>query len=188
MQAGLFSAAVAALLAVTIQDIRPSSQDTSAFYLATISQQLAQLNGTQISIPSSVSNSDPTVPFTVPTWAVWVNGLWFLSLVISITCAVLATLLQQWARRYLRVAYPRCSPHKRALIRAFYRKGVEELYLPWVIEGLPVLLHISFFLYSAGLSVFLFGVNYTIFKAVITWVALCVIVYAYLSLTDPAQE
>ena len=179
MQTGLFSAAVAALLAVTIQDIRPNPQDTSAFYLATISQQLAQSNGNTISIPSSLSN--PAVSFTAPTWAVWVNGLWFLSLVISITCAVLATLLQQWARRFLRVAYPRCSPHKRARIRAFYRKGVEELHLPYVVEGLPLLLHISLFLFFAGLSVFLFSVNYTIFKAVITWVGICVVMYACLT-------
>ena len=165
---------------MTIQDIRPNSQDTSAFYLATISQQLAQLNGTQISIPSSLSN--PAVSFTAPTWSVWVNGLWFVSLVVSMTCAVLATLLQQWARRYLRVAYPRYSPHRRARIRAFYRKGVERLHLPWVVEGLPALLHISLFLFFAGLSVFLFNVNRTIFTAVISLVGLCVVVYAYLTI------
>jgi len=167
---------------VTIPDIRPSSQDTSAFYLATISQQLAQLNGIpgQTSIPSSLSN--PAVSFTAPTWAVWVNGLWFLSLVISITCAVLATLLQQWARRYLRVAYPRYSPHKRARIRAFYRKGVERFHLPWMVEGLPALLHTSLFLFFAGLAVSLFSVNLTIFIAVVSLVGLCVVVYAYLTI------
>ena len=48
-QTGLFSAAVAALLAMTVQDIRPNSQDTSAFYLARIHQQLSkQLNEPQI--------------------------------------------------------------------------------------------------------------------------------------------
>ncbi|KAI0299130.1 hypothetical protein B0F90DRAFT_634541 [Multifurca ochricompacta] len=35
---GLFSAGVAALLAVSIQDIRPNSQDTSAFYLQSITK------------------------------------------------------------------------------------------------------------------------------------------------------
>jgi len=55
--------------------------------------------------------------------------------------------------------------------------------LPWVVEGLPALLHISLFLFFAGLSVFLFSVNYTIFKAMIAWVALCVIVYAYLTVS-----
>ena len=121
------------------------------------------------------------MPFTAPTWAVWVNGLWFLSLVISITWAVLATLLQQWACRYLKVAYPRCSPHKRARIRAFYRKGIEKLHLPWVVEGLPALLHTSPFLFFAGLVVFLFDVNRTIFVVVISLVGLCVVVYAYLT-------
>ena len=179
MKTGVFSAAVAALLAVTIQDIRPNSQDTSAFYLATISQQLAQSSGTQISIPSSLYN--PAVSFTAPTWAVWVNALWFLSLAISITCALLATLLQQWARHYLKVAHPLYSPHKRARVHAFYKKGIEELHLPWMVEGLPALLHISLFLFFAGLSVFLFSVNYAIFKVVIAWVVLCVAIYAYLT-------
>jgi len=177
---GLFSAAVAALLAVTVQDIRPNSQDISAFYLATISHQLALLNGTLVPIPSSLSN--PAVSFTPPTWSVWVNGLWFMSLVISLTCAVLATLLQQWARRYLRVAYPRYSPFKRARIRAFYANGVDKLHLPWMVEALPALLHISLFLFFAGLAVFVFNVNLTIFKFVIVWIGLCVLAYAYLTI------
>jgi len=71
---GLFSAAVAALLAVSIPDIRPNSQDTSAFYLAHIYQQSStQPNGSQPSIPSTLS--DPTLPFSPPTSSVWVNGL-----------------------------------------------------------------------------------------------------------------
>jgi len=175
----LFSAAVAALLAVTVQDIRPNSQDISAYYLANILQQLAPSNGTQIPIPSTLRN--PAAPFTPPTSAVWVNGLWFMSLVNSMTCAVLATLLQQWARRYLRVAYPRYGPHKRARIRAFYANGVEKLHLQRAVDVLPALLHISLFLFFAGLAVFLFSVNNSIFKTVITWVGLCVLVYAYLT-------
>jgi hypothetical protein len=104
-----------------------------------------------------------------------------MSLVISLTCALLATLVQQWARRYQRVAYPRCSPHKKARIRAFYKHGVEKLHIPWMIEVLPALLHISLFLFFAGLSVFLFTVHHTIFKVVTSWIALCVILYACLT-------
>ena len=101
-----------------------------------------------------------------------------MSLVISLTCALLATLVQQWARRYLRVAYPHYNPHKKARIRAFYKHGVEKLRIPWTIEALPALLHISLFLFFGGLSVFLFGVDHTIFKVVTAWIALCVILYA----------
>ena len=66
-------------------------------------------------------------------------------------------------------------------MRAFYKHGVEKLHVHWVIGLLPALLHISLFLFFAGLSAFLFGVNLTIFKIVTTWIALCVILYAYLT-------
>ncbi|KAH8993836.1 hypothetical protein EDB86DRAFT_1313845 [Lactarius hatsudake] len=171
---GLFSAAVATLVSVSIQDLRPNSQDTSAFYLANIYQ---QLNGTQV--PLSLTN--PATSFTPSKAAVWVNSLWFLSLAISLTCALLATLLQQWARHYLRNTNPRYSPHKRARIRAFFAEGVERLHLPWTVEALPTLLHISLFLFFAGLGVFLFGVHRTVFSVVIAWVGLCVVAYAYLT-------
>jgi hypothetical protein len=108
---------------------------------------------------------------------VWVNALWFLSLVISLTCALLATLLQQWARRYLKITQSRYSPHKRARIRAFFSEGVEKCLLPWAVETLPTLLHISLFLFFAGLVLFLCKVNLTIFKLVLSWVGLCTALY-----------
>ncbi|KAH9983058.1 hypothetical protein BJV74DRAFT_777884, partial [Russula compacta] len=154
---GLFSAAVAALLAVSIPNLQQNSQDISAYYLAQIYKQTSQSNGSNVSIPTSLA--DPALPFTPPASAVWVNGLWFLSLVISLTCALLSTLLQQWARRYLSVAYPRYSPHKRARIRAFYKEGVDKLHMPWTVNALPALLHVSLFLFFAGVSVFLFTLN-----------------------------
>jgi hypothetical protein len=164
------------LLAVSIQNIVQNPQNASPFYLALIYQ---QLNGTHAPIPLGLP--DPTVKFIPPTSGVWVNGLWFLSLVVSLTCALLSTLLQQWARRYLRVAYPRYKPHKRARIRAFYKHGVEKLRIPWAVELLPALLHISLFLFFAGLSVFLFSIQHTIFKVVTAWIALCGFLYVCLT-------
>ena len=100
-----------------------------------------------------------------------------MSLVISITCAVLATLLQQWARRYLKVTQTRYSLHWRARIRSFYHEGVEKSFLPWAVEALPMLLHVSLVLFFAGLAVFLWNVNITIFKAVLSWIAVCTALY-----------
>jgi hypothetical protein len=161
------------LISVSIQDIQQNPQDTSNFYLANIYQTLADPNGSNI--PSSLPASPP--PFTPPRYAVWVNALWFLSLVISLTCALLATLLQQWARRYLKITQSRYSPHKRARIRAFFSEGVEKCLLPWTVETLPTLLHTSLFLFFAGLVVFLCNVNLTIFKLVLSWVGLCTALY-----------
>ena len=100
-----------------------------------------------------------------------------MSLVISLTCALLATLLQQWARRYLKITQSRYSPHKRARIRAFFVEGVEKCLLPWAVDALPTLLHISLFLFFAGLVVFLCNVDLTIFKLVLSWVSLCTALY-----------
>ena len=155
---------------MSIQDIQQNPQDTSNFYLANIYR--ATINPNE---SSSLPTSPP--PFTPPKYAVWVNALWFLSLVISITCALLATLLQQWARRYLKVTQPRYSPHKRARIRAFFAEGVDKFLLPWAVEALPTMLHLSLFLFFAGLAVFLWNVNLTIFTLVLSWIGICIGLY-----------
>ncbi|KAI0260871.1 hypothetical protein BC834DRAFT_800789, partial [Gloeopeniophorella convolvens] len=149
---GLFSATVATFLGISLQSLTQNSQDTSAFYLARLYQLQAADNGSA-SIPLPPL-PDPS-SFSPSASAIWVNVLWFLSLVISLTCALLATLLQQWARRYLRLTRPALVPHKRARIRNYLKEGVDKFYLPSVVEALPGLLHASVFLFFAGLSVFL---------------------------------
>ena len=136
---------MATLASISIQDLRPNSQGNSEFYLANIYQLLANENASHVFIPPTLAN--PLVPFSPPKYALWVNSLWFLSLVISLTCALLATLLQQWARHYIEITQPRYSPDKRARIRAFFSEGVERLHLPWAVEALPGLLHLSLFLF-----------------------------------------
>ena len=162
---------------MSIQDLRPNPQDTTNFYLN---------NTYQATINPSASSSLPTSPppFSPPTYAVWVNALWLLSLVISLTCALLANFMQKWAQRYLKVTQPDYSPHNRARVRAFFAEGVVKSHLPWVFETLPTLLHISLFLFFAGLVVFLANINITIFKLVLSWVSLCGAVYGYITI-DP---
>ena len=161
------------MISVSIQDIQQNPQDTSNFYLANIYQ--ATINPNSSTLSTSPPLSPPT--FSPPIHAVWVNALWFMSLVISLTCALLATLLQQWARRYLKITQSRYQPHKRARIRAFFAEGVEKYLLPWTVDALPTLLHLSLFLFFAGLVVFLCNVNLTIFKLVLSWVVLCATLY-----------
>jgi hypothetical protein len=126
-----------------------------AFYMANIYELLAAAHGSQVSIPSSLSN--PASSFTPPKYAIWANSLWFLSLAISLTCALLATFLQ-WAHRY-----------------------VDILQLPWAVEALPVLLHISLFHFFAGLLVFLFNTHHNVLSAVAWWIALVTAAYIYIT-------
>ena len=164
---------------MSIQDIQQNPQDTSNFYLANMYQ-------ATITDPnrSNISRSLPASPplFSPPAYAVWVNSLWFLSLVISITCALIATLLQQWARGYLKVTRTRSSLHKRARIRSFFAEGVKNSHLSTVVEALPTLIHVSVSLFFAGLVVFLWHVNLTIFKVVLSWIGVCTILYGSITL------
>ena len=177
LQTGLFSIVVAILVTVSVQDLRPRSRDDSAFYLQNIYQLLANPNAYDALNPPPFVITPP--PFSPPLYAVWVNSLWFLSLAISVTSALLATMLHQWTRRYVTITQPiLSSPHKRARIRAFFSNGVDKLHLPWVVESLPILLHLSLSLFLVGLLIFLFNINQTAFNGVVGWVALFAGVYA----------
>ena len=161
---------------MSIQGVQQNPQDVSNVYLANI-QQLLDTDAKQ-----STSLSSPPSKFTPPTTAVWVNSLWFLSLAINLACSVLANLLQQWARRYIRATHPRYSPKKRARTRAFYARGVEKFRLPLVFEALPAMLHLSVFLFAAGLVVFLWNIDPILSKVVAVWLAICLFVYYFFTL------
>ena len=101
---------------------------------------------------------------------------------ISLTAAQLAISLQQWARRYVRITQPpRCSPEKRARIREFFADGMDKLHVPWAVEGLPALIHLSLFLFFSGLLIFLFNINHTVFCCVIWWIGIFVTMYGLIT-------
>ena len=66
-------------------------------------------------------------------------------------------------------------------MRAFFAEGVEKSFLPLVVEAMPTLLHISLFLFFAGLVVFLWNVDLTIFKMVLSWVGVCTALYGLIT-------
>ena len=102
---------------------------------------------------------------------------------MSLSCALLATSLHQWARRYIRLTQPaRRTPEKRARMRAFYANGVDKMHVPWAVEGLPTLLHLSLFLFFAGVAIFLFNVDDEVFACVVCWIGLFLIVYGLITL------
>jgi hypothetical protein len=107
IQAGLFSASVTALIVESYKNLQPNPNDASVILLAKITQQLAEISaGTQANstIPSS---------FQLQSTDVRVNTYWFLSLILGLSCALAATLVQQWARSYLHAIERRPAPDKR---------------------------------------------------------------------------
>lgn len=114
--------------------------------------------------------------------AIWVNTLWSLSLVISLSCALLATLLQQWTRRYLRITRTGYDPQKRARIRELMLLGLKRLIpLRWMVELLPTLLHISVFLFLVGFVIYLSTFNHFVAIVVGAGAGTTALLYLYVS-------
>jgi Family of unknown function (DUF6535) len=155
-------------------------QNTSAFYLENIYRILSDSGSSRAPFSATVTSS---LLFSPPKYVVWVNSLWVLSLVISLTCAGLATLVQQWARRYVKfIERPRYNPHQRMRVRTFFSYGVVKFHVSWVIEALLLLIHISLFLFFAGILVFLHAITHPLFGAVVWWMALLTIIYMCITL------
>ncbi|KAI9453857.1 hypothetical protein BJY52DRAFT_795223 [Lactarius psammicola] len=154
---GLFAAALATFVIDSYKSLLPNTGSNTVALLTQISQQLS--NGSQIPPQASVPSMSS---FRPSTSAVWINALWFLSLVICLFCALLATLQQHWARRYLHLTQPQCAIHKRARLRSFFAEGVNRFHIAFAVEAIPALLHISVFLFLTGLVISLFTIHHTI--------------------------
>ncbi|KAI0252039.1 hypothetical protein BJV78DRAFT_1282032 [Lactifluus subvellereus] len=173
---GLFSAAVAQFLVGSLQNLQSNPQDASSFDLAHIYQLTPGSNASSIPLPP-----DPA-QFQTPKFAVWTNTLWSLSLVMSLTCALLATLLQQWARRYLRITQKTDDPQRRARIRELMLQGSKKrLPLRLMLELLTALLHTAVFLFLAGFVIYLFHFNCVVGAIVAVSVGTCVSLYLWIS-------
>ncbi|KAF8489892.1 hypothetical protein F5888DRAFT_1951460, partial [Russula emetica] len=80
------------------------------------------------------------------------NLFWFMSLVFSLLAALLAILVQQWVRDYMHVFQRYRNPLKSSRLRQYLYEGCEGWYMPMVAEAIPGFLHISLFLFFAGLG------------------------------------
>ena len=180
-QAGLFSIILTAFVVPKIQDLKVNAADQSAYYqnqtvqmLDRISQQLASA-GDQIS-----TTSNPPLPY--PTFHPSasdrrVNIFWIISLVCSLSAALLATLVQQWVRAYMRVFQQSSNPLKTARIRQLLFEGAKRL--PTVAEFVPGLIHISLILFFWGYGDLIFQIDKTVFITTMVPILICVCLYVY---------
>ncbi|KAJ7659589.1 hypothetical protein DFH06DRAFT_1472454 [Mycena polygramma] len=173
--AGLFSASLTAFLIESYKTLSPDSGDQTVQLLAQISQQLASgSNGTVFAISAA-----PT--FTPSSTSLICNALWFISLGLSLTCALIATLLEQWARDFIHRADMRSAPLIRARIYSYLYYGMKRFNMHVVVDVIPLLLHASLLFFFAGLVAFLIPVN--IIMAAITTILLSLVAAAYSILT-----
>jgi uncharacterized protein DUF6535 len=113
---------------------------------------------------------------------IWVNAMWLISLVLSLTSALIATLLQQWARRYVEMPNVPSEPNQRARVRSFLFLGTVLYKMRLAVEIAPTLLHLSVYLFFAGLVIVFHTINTKVAIAVDVSVGLFVLAYIMLSI------
>jgi hypothetical protein len=164
-QAGLFSAVLTAFVIDSKQNLNPSSADETVYYLRQHSTILSQISAQLASIAPQVSiPSTPPPPFSSSSFSpsvsdIRINVFWFMALAFSLMAALLAILVQQWVRKYMHVFKRYGDPLKSSRLRQYLYEGYERWYMPRVAEAVPGFLHISLFLFSAGLGDSLLNIN-----------------------------
>ncbi|PBK88555.1 hypothetical protein ARMGADRAFT_937203, partial [Armillaria gallica] len=95
--AGLFSAVLITFVIQTSQNMQPDYNQASTLLLLEILKATV-LNGSQISIPSSLTD------FFSPSCSdKWLNSLWFVSLTLSLITDLVAVLVKQWLHQYVAI-------------------------------------------------------------------------------------
>ncbi|KAJ7902393.1 hypothetical protein B0H13DRAFT_2026280 [Mycena leptocephala] len=109
------------------------------------------------------------------------NTLWFLSLGLSLSCALIATLVDQWTRDFIQRTEMRPSPVIRAQIFSYLYFGFQRFGMHTMVEFIPLLLHMSLLLFFAGLVAFLLPINTAL--TIVVAALLGLISATYISLT-----
>ncbi|KIP08101.1 hypothetical protein PHLGIDRAFT_392025 [Phlebiopsis gigantea 11061_1 CR5-6] len=176
--AGLFSAIVTAFIIEFYKVLQPDPQDTTNKILVNISAQLADIATLmrQESSPNVVMPSPATLPIgAISASAIWINCLWFSSLVFALVSASLGTLVKQWLRRYIAKDYS--SARERTRLREHRYYSLIRWVIPHIITILPVLLRIALNLFFAGLIVLLRTLDTTLTIVVAILVGSWALVY-----------
>ncbi len=100
-----------------------------------------------------------------------------MSLVFSLSAALLATLVQQWVRDYMHVFQLYSHPLKIARLRQYLYEGSEGWYMPVIAESVPGLVHISLLLFFGGLGISILAQNTVVGGVVVVLMSICVFPY-----------
>lgn len=178
-QSGLFAATLAAFIAETYKSLLPDEDRASQTPNQSRASDINKLPGP----------ADDSSTFHAPHAAIVVNTLWFLALLVSLACALLATLVQEWTRTFLTAQAHSTAVNleRQCLEQISVHMGAQHYGLGR-IPGLAVgLLHASVLIFMAGLDVFLWNLHpapaYTAVAAT-SVITACYIVASCLPLFD----
>lgn len=140
---------LSAFVVVSLSNLQPDNGQTSVTLLLQLSAQTANSSQPAASLPD----------FHAPTSAVWINSLWFLSLVLSLTSALFGMIAKQWLHEYMEWSTTSWLPQRFIVLWQKHFEAFNEWRVPAIIAAIPALLEVALILFFAGLIVFLWTFN-----------------------------
>ncbi|KAI1795666.1 hypothetical protein LXA43DRAFT_731709 [Ganoderma leucocontextum] len=156
--AGLFSAALTAFNVQSYLLLQPDSGDMAVLALAHISSQLSSFSVNSAFVNSSQPAFVPlTNSFVAPRNAVWINALWFPSLICTLSASSIAVTVKQWLYQYKQGLSGTSREISR--LRQYRYDNLLSWRVPEIIALLPILLQIALALFLGGLIILLWSLH-----------------------------
>ncbi|KAI0346849.1 hypothetical protein BDW22DRAFT_1321851, partial [Trametopsis cervina] len=176
--AGLYSAVLSALVAISFQSLQPDLGLIMVLLLTQVATQTHSysINGEFLNSTAPPLDLNTVSPnnFQPTTAAKRVNVLWFASLTLSLVSASFGIMVKQWLREYL--AGDNVSPQTHLRIRHYRSPGLEHWHVFGIAALLPLVLQLSLALFFVGLCFFTLDVHtsigYTTIPLVAGWALL----------------
>lgn len=171
-QAGLFSTGLTAFLAESYAMLQEDNSETTKLLLARISAQME--NWARSGNPDPTTIPPLSAPFQPTGVAVWVNALWFLSLISSLGAGFLGIRVRQWLREYMQWNAALAHPRENVLVRQIRFDALTTWKVLESISCIPAMLEAALVLFVSGIVVLLWSLNTAV--AIVVTIAVSILI------------
>ncbi|KAL1742844.1 hypothetical protein HDZ31DRAFT_16453, partial [Schizophyllum fasciatum] len=176
--AGLFSGVLTAFIIESYKWLLQQPDDLTADYMR---QLLAFMSKTAIAaVQPTVAR--PSLPDGIVSL---INGLWFSSLSLSLTSALLGIVSKQWLREYLRDTDR--SPETNLAVRQVKFEGLMHWCVGAIVTAIPLLLQGALFLFLIGIVYLLWHIQ-PVVAALISAFGLLIVLFFFITTVLPAAQ
>lgn len=165
----MFSAVLTAFVVETYSLLQQDSGQTTNQLLVGISR---QLGGASSTVPNDTPTLSSSPAFTPSAAARWINILFFLSLVSSLSAALFGILAKQWLREYMQWNSTLGVPRDNVLVRQVRFEAWEAWNISATISSIPALLELSMILFLVGIVILLWTLDAIVAITITTSVAI----------------
>lgn len=166
MQAGLFSAVLTAFVVETYSLLQPDETGTTNQLLAYTLALRPHNFFPPPALNATITALLEAPAFSPATCARWINTLFFVSLVFSLSAALFGILAKQWLREYMHWNSALAAPRDNIMVRQIRIAAWEDWRVPAIISSIPVLLRLAVILFLVGLVILLWTLDNVVAIAV----------------------